>query len=244
MNVGIIAAIPDELKPLVSGTGWTRETVTVEARALTVYRGPLRLSSGQEAQAWACAAGMGAGPAVSAVAGVRAAAGAVDAWISFGWAGALTCGVKPSEVYVVNEVIDAKTGERWPTDTPHHDGPLLRAVTLDHVALAHEKRPLAERYRAVLVDMEGATVARLAAAQGVRFYSIKGISDGYTDHLPDFNRFITPQGSMRMASFVTDALLHPKYWRPLARLRTQSAAAGSQLAAGVAACFERSGLVS
>ena len=45
---------------------------------------------------------------------------------------------------------------------------------------------------AALVDMEAAAIGRLAAMRGIPFYCIKGVSDGLTDNLPDFNRFIVP----------------------------------------------------
>ena len=48
--------------------------------------------------------------------------------------------------------------------------------------------------------MEAAAVARLAAMRGIPFYCIKGVSDGFTDNLPDFNRFISPQGQFQTGS--------------------------------------------
>ncbi len=49
--------------------------------------------------------------------------------------------------------------------------------------------------------MEAAAIARLAAMRGIPFYCIKGVSDGLTDHLPDFNRFLSPAGQFQIARF-------------------------------------------
>jgi adenosylhomocysteine nucleosidase len=244
VKIGLIAAIPGELKPLLHRIGATAHTQVAAGRTLTVHTGVLLLGDAQTAQLYTCAAGMGAPQAAAAVGAVLQAAGSLDAWISCGWAGALTCGVKPPDVYVASEVIDSKTGERWPTATPQTGPAPIRTLTLDHVATSGEKRKLAERYGAVLVDMEGATVARLAAAQQLPFYCIKAISDAYTDELPDFNPFITPQGTMRMPALIAHALLRPRYWAPLARMGQHSAQASRLLAEHLPACLERTGLIS
>ncbi len=197
----------------------------------------------------AASAGMGAQAATRAFAHVLAAsqkAGQpLDAVVSYGWAGAISCGVKPPEVYPIAEVIDARTGERFHTEevAPPSGAP-LRLVTLDHIARAEEKRPLAERYQAVLVDMEAATVARLARAHSIQFRCIKGISDGYTDLLPDFNRFLDRSGQLRMPAFVAHALLTPRYWPALARMGANSRAAAQGLAARLPEWVGSPGLVS
>ena len=41
------------------------------------------------------------------------------------------------------------------------------------------------------------TLARLAHMRGLPFYCFKGVSDGFADKLPDFNRFITADGQFR-----------------------------------------------
>jgi len=210
-RIAIIAALPGELKPLVRG--WQR----VESNLWTGH------IAGREAIA--IAGGMGAAAATRAV--ERAfAEGEPEALISYGWAGALTCAVKPPSACAISEVIDANTGEHFVTDYPAG----YRLITLDHVARAEEKRSLAETHNAVLVDMEAATVARYAAARNIAFYCFKGVSDGYTDHLPDFSRFISPDGQLRMPAFVLHAALRPRYWASLQRLGKNSRAAASNLA--------------
>jgi adenosylhomocysteine nucleosidase len=247
MQIGIVAALPGELAPLVKGweqlgLGNSPKSRSSKSRVL---KGRLALPGEASATVYATAAGMGAAAATIAFADLLAAAGTLDAVISWGWAGAITCGVKPPEFYQLHEVIDSRTGERFataaPADSPALRLATLRLVTLDHVARASEKRPLAERYQAILVDMEAATVARVARAHGIPFLCIKAVSDGYTDVLPDFNRFLNPQGQLRLAVFVAYAAAHPRYWAPLVRLGANSRAAARGMAAYLTACLARDG---
>ena len=216
-RIAIIAAIPGELKPLVANGTWCRS----ESRAPgpTVWTGSL---NGHEAVA--VAGGIGAAAAASAV-DVALLNGTADALISYGWAGAITCAVKPPDAFGISEVVDHATGERFATR--NSEG--LRLITLDHVAGYYEKRPLAEAHQAVLVDMEAAAVARFAAENSIPFYCFKSISDGYTDRLPDLNRFIS-EGRLRMPAFVAYAAIRPIYWPSLVRLAGNSNRAAANLA--------------
>jgi adenosylhomocysteine nucleosidase len=210
-KIAIIAALPGELKPLV-GSGWQQPE-------RHLWTGKIH---GHECLA--IAGGIGAAAAARAAERAIALANP-DVLVSYGWVGALTCAVKPPAACVINEVVDAQTGERFPT----HSREGYRLITLDHVARANEKRGLASTHQAVLVDMEAATVARIAAQHNLAFYCFKGISDGYTDELPDFSRFISPQGELKMAPFLLDAAVHPRYWSSLLRLGKQSSAAATGL---------------
>jgi len=165
-RVGVIAAMAGELKPLVEG--WK----------------PLRVRQG--AVAWqgtidgflciAVCAGMGKLAAERACA-IAAEGGPLDALVSVGWAGALSCGMQPGSAYVLNEVVDGETGGVFPTNSPprEREAPPLKLVTIDHVAHVAEKRSLGTQYQAVLVDMEAATVARVARSQGIPFYCLKAV---------------------------------------------------------------------
>lgn len=215
-RIGIVAAMRGELMPLVRQ--WPRTD--------TVFCGQV---GGFEC--FAACEGLGVPGATRSFSAIRAAAGQLDAVVSYGWAGALSCGVHAPDVHVVAEVVDAKTGERYPTQSVHH-GPEapVRLVTLDHVALPAEKRPLAERYKAVLVDMEAAVVARLTRAHGLGFVCLKGISDGYTDELPDVNPFISAEGRLRTGALALHAALRPRYWGTMGELGRNSREAASELA--------------
>lgn len=217
-RIGIVAALPAEIKPLVRG--WAR-------------RGQLYTGRVGEFDAVAACAGMGAS-AVTRACEMVLAAGDVDTLISVGWAGALSCGLQVGGSYAVREVIDARSGERFNADYPEGH----RLITLNHVAAAQEKRRLAETYQAVMVDMEASTVARLAQSKGLRFYCFKAISDGPSDQLPDFNRFTGADGQLRKAALLSWALLHPGYWTTLGRLGKNSHQAAEQLAWFVPRCLQ------
>ncbi|MGD0893705.1 MAG: hypothetical protein ABR923_19455 [Terracidiphilus sp.] len=105
----------------------------------------------------------------------------------------------------------------------------LDLVTSPRVADETEKRRLAAGYEAHLVDMEAAGVARLAQMRGIPFYAIKGISDGFNDKLPDFNRFIRPDGRFDMTGMVLFSILRPWYWPSLVRMGENSRKASQSI---------------
>jgi adenosylhomocysteine nucleosidase len=189
MRIGIIAAMPGELKPLVRG--WEKMPVA-RGSGIRMWQ---RERDGDEVVA-ACA-GMGAAAARRAFVAAEFA-GSLDVVLSVGWAGALTAAATPGECYVVSQVIDAQTGERFTLDAA---GP-CRLVTTVSVADEREKHRLAESYGAVMVDMEAAPIARLAQIRGIPVHAIKAVSDGVEARLPNLNPFIDIDGKMRMASFL------------------------------------------
>lgn len=216
-RIAIIAALPGELKPLIFGSeklgGW-------EKRGKNSWAGRIG-----ECDAVAIAGGIGA-LAVERATERAFAGGNLDALVSYGWAGALTCAIKPPTACAISEVIDAESGEQFATKL----GKGYRLITLDHVARANEKRGLAEKYQSVLVDMEAASVARIAAERNVAFYCFKGISDGYTDQIPDFSLFINNEGQLQMATLLIHTALRPKYWASMWRLGKNSGEAAQGLA--------------
>jgi len=209
--IAIIAALPGELNPLVRG--WCRAGQYVWTGSLNGH------------EAIAVAGGIGSAAASRAVS-IALSHARPDALISYGWTGAITCALKPPSAYAISEIIDHGTGERFATRTPTG----VRLITLDHVAGINEKRPLAESHQAVLVDMEAASVARRAAENSIPFYCFKGISDAYTDNLPDFSRFISEEGRLRMPAFLAHTAFRPVYWPSLARVGRNSSLAASNLA--------------
>lgn len=218
-KIGIIAALPGEVKPLVQG--WQ-------------HREPFHIGKIGETECIVIAGGMGAEAAARACELVLAE-GPLDALVSYGWAGALSCGLKPRSACAIFDVVDSRTGERFVTDSPAGQ----RLVTLDHVARHNEKREIAQKYQAPLVDMEAVAVARVAAARSLAFYCFKGVSDGYTDRLPDFNPFLGKDGQLRMPAFITYALLHPQYWSVLRQLDQQSKGAAKSLASLATESFRK-----
>jgi adenosylhomocysteine nucleosidase len=214
-RTAIIAAMPGELKPLVRG--WphsARNNIQFWAQRT-------------EEDEWiAACAGAGQSAATRAFAAIEDG-GPIDLVFSIGWAGALSHDVATGEAYNVAGVIDVLTGERFNCDAGAGD---LWLATSPKVADEAEKRRLASTYRADLVDMEGAAVARLAQMRGIPFYAVKGISDEFTAKLPDFNRFISPDGRFRLASLVVFALLRPWHWPTLVRMGENSRKASESIA--------------
>jgi len=212
-RVAIIAAMEGELSPLVRG--WRRES-----------RGGVdlwRLVHGDGEWLAACA-GIGVGAAGRAFAEAERA-GPLGLAVSVGWAGALSEEFAVGRAYRVSGVIDARTGERFPA------GPgACWLVTSPGVAGREEKRRLGAAHGAGLVDMEAAGVARLAAARGVPFRCIKGVSDGPSERLPDFDAFVSAEGGFLWARFAGFALLRPWLWPALARMGGASRRAAGAVA--------------
>ena len=214
-RVAIIAAMPGELKPLVRG--WphsSRDKIHFWA-----------LRNPEEEWIAACA-GAGLDAATRAFAGIEDG-GPVDLVISIGWAGALTTQCAAGQAYNCAGVFDARTGERFNCEAGAGHYWL---VTSPRVADIPEKDRLARTYKAALVDMEAAAIARLAAMRGIPFYCIKGVSDPVDAKLPDFNRFIDVSGQFQTPKFVLFALLRPWFWPALVRMGENSSKASQSMA--------------
>jgi adenosylhomocysteine nucleosidase len=217
MRIAIIAALPGELKPLVKG--WPR--------VATGTTGTKKWILSRDADTWiAVCAGMGAEAALRAYA-TAVSDGPVDMLLSVGWAGSLREEVPPGTVQVPTVVIDAQTGEQFSLTEGKRK---WRLVTAARVADGVEKMRLAATYPgAVLVDMEAATIARLAAMHEIPLLCIKGISDAAGATLPDLNPFIDPRGQMRMARFLAYVAVRPRYWPSLLHLGNNSARAADAM---------------
>ena len=225
-RTAIIAAMPAELKPLTRG--WHHQ----HQNGVHLWR--WSFADGE----WiAACAGAGSQAATRAYAEVEKI-GPPDQLISTGWAGALREELATGQAFDVSAVIDARTGERFVAAVPLPDCCL---VTSPKVAEAHEKLRLAETYSASLVDMEASAIARLAQMRGIPFYCIKGISDGYTEQLPDFNRFISSDGHFQTLRFVLFALIHPGYWPALIRMGENSKKAARGIADSLLELLDKDG---
>jgi adenosylhomocysteine nucleosidase len=66
--------------------------------------------------------------------------------------------------------------------------------------------------------------------RGIPFYAIKGVSDGLTDRLPDFNRFLAPDGRFQLLRFTLFATIRPWYWPSLVRMGENSKKASQSIA--------------
>ncbi|MGA9668647.1 MAG: nucleoside phosphorylase [Terracidiphilus sp.] len=233
-RTAIIAAMAGELEPLVRGWLYERRD------GVELWR--WKFARGQ----WVAAcAGAGVNQATKAFAEVEKD-GSVGLMISAGFAGALSDDFVPGKAYRASGVIDARTGERFPIEAESKGsldwkGPWV--VTSPRVADEAEKQRLAGAYGAGLVEMEAAALARLAAMRGISFRCVKGVSDGFRDQLPDFNRFIGENGQFRMAGFILYALIRPQYWPALVRMRENSREAAERMAESLLDLLDERGAI-
>ena len=167
------------------------------------------------------AGGMGADRATLAV---RAALDSADAktLISVGLAGSCDPKIRAGALIRARVVVDTKSGERCDTDDTEESAILASS---DQIASAREKRRLHATYGAAMVDMEAATVARLARAQGLNFRAIKGISDAHDFEIESLARFADANGHFQTARFAAHTALRPHTWKAAMVLGRHSNAA-------------------
>ncbi len=232
-RTAIIAAFPGELRPLVRR--WQHE----HHKGIDLWRWPYRFNEDEEGEWVAACAGAGTHAATRAFAAAELC-GRIDVVISTGWAGALHSVIEAGLVYSVAGVIDARTGELSPAADWRND---IWLVTSPIVANSTEKLRLATTYNASLVDMEAAAIARLAQMRNIPFYCLKGVSDGFNDDLPDFNRFLGPSGQLQAARFTLFALLRPWLWPSLMRMGENSSKAADGIAQSVLQILDPQGTI-
>jgi len=211
----IVAALPREVGALVKG--WDIRQI------------PGRVTVYTNRDAVVACAGMGAARATLAVEAAMAAM-PVTALISVGLAGACDPVLRVGEIVRAGVVIDSRTGERF--DDPQFQQIL---VTADSIASVREKARLHASYHAAAIDMEAATVARLARAHGLDFRAIKAISDEASFELQGLSRFATADGQFREAAFALHTALRPQLWSKAIALARNSSKAIAALTAALEA---------
>ncbi len=212
-RTAIIVALPREAAALVRG--WTQDRQH-QPRGVHVWT---------RQDAVVVAAGMGASRAMLAVEAALAT-GPVRLLISAGLAGGCGPELPVGSVVEATEIVDVRTGERFQTAarSGHQAQPLVLATGGD-IASVREKARLLASYHAAAVDMEAATVARLAAAHRVTFRAIKGISDDFEFELPSLGRFTTHHGHFHTRRFALHTAVRPHTWARTVRLGRHSAEA-------------------
>jgi len=198
----IIAALPREVKHLVRG--WQEHRLPGKIIAYTNDRAVI-----------ACA-GMGTARAALAVQAALSLK-PVTALLSVGLAGACDPSLRVGDIIRAGIVIDAHTGERF-------SNPLFSEtlITTSAIASIKEKQRLYASYQASAVDMEAATVARLAQAHDIPFRAIKAISDDASFEMQELARFATNDGQFREAAFAAHAAVRPQLWPKLFALAGNS----------------------
>ncbi len=198
----IIAALPREVVHLVRG--WREQRLP---GGIVLYGG--------DAAVVACA-GMGAARAARAVEAAISLR-PVTALLSAGFAGACDPSLRVGDIVRAGIVIDTQSGERFSSSQPAQV-----LVSAPAIASVKEKQRLYASYGASAVDMEAATVARIAQAHGLPFQAIKVISDDAAFELEELGRFATRDGQFREAAFAAYATVRPRLWSKLLHLAGNS----------------------
>ena len=210
-----VAALRREVAAVVKGAGWHADHSN-HARNIHVYV--------HEDAIVACA-GMGA-HRVSLAIEAALTLGAAAELISVGFAGACDLRFHVGDIVHPSILIDARTGERFFLTDPSTTEAAEIVVTVAAPAGAVAKHRLGISYSASAVDMEAATVARIAQAHGLPFSAIKAISDEADFELPDMQQFSTPDGQFQEAEFGLFIAFRPWLWKFVLTM-----AKGSRLAA-------------
>ena len=213
-KIAMIAALPREIAGLVRGVA---ADATLVKDGVWLYR---------LEDAVVVAAGMGAKRAAVAVEAALSA-GDVGMLISTGLAGGCAAGVEAGSVMEAGVVVDAGTGERFVAGV----GSGVTLATAGAIASVAEKARLAATFGAAIVDMEAATVARIALARGLGFRAIKGVSDGVEFELSALAKFEGERGSFRTGAFAAYTAVRPWTWGKAIELGRGSAKALAALEA-------------
>jgi adenosylhomocysteine nucleosidase len=198
----IIAALPREVKHLVRG--WQEHKLPNKT---IVYTNNFAVV--------ACA---GMGPARATLAAQAAMAiKPVTALLSVGLAGACDPSLQVADIVRAGIVVDTQSGERYSNSQ-------FKQVLVSTPAIAgvREKRRLHDAYSASAVDMEAATVARIAQANDLSFQAIKAISDDANFDMQELTRFATHEGQFREAAFAAYSVARPQLWTRLFHLARNS----------------------
>jgi adenosylhomocysteine nucleosidase len=198
----IIAALPREVKHLVRG--WQEHRLP---NKIVLYTNDFAIV--------ACA-GMGPARATLAVQAAMAIK-PVTTLLSVGLAGACDPSLKIGDIVHAGMVVETQSGERYSNSQFRQV-----LVSVPGIASIKEKRRLYESYRAAAVDMEAATVARIAQAHNMRFHAIKSISDDASFELRELTRFSTKDGQFREAAFAAYSIAQPRLWSKLFHLAVNS----------------------
>ncbi|MCA1685117.1 MAG: nucleoside phosphorylase [Planctomycetia bacterium] len=156
--------------------------------------------------------------------------------VSAGFAGALDPALKRNDAVMPGEVIDPG-GVRYAVGVtvPSEPGSRLktgRLLTVDTIIrTAAEKADLRARHGADLVDMETSAVAAVCSERGVRFLSVRVVSDDATVDLPkEIATLMTRSGSYRVGAALRAIWNRPSSLKDFLALHEHAQEAADRLA--------------
>lgn len=214
-KVAIIAALERELHPFVEG--WVRRSLNHEGKRFCCF---------ENGEMIAVAGGIGCRQAEWAARAVMEEF-QPQILVSAGLAGALIRSLKVGSIVTPNVIVDSATGAEYRCQAGG-DGDVLGGgvlVSAGEIAGPESKARLAECFHALLVDMEAAGVARVAAEAGAGYRCVKAISDEFEFAMPPMGRFVSAEGDFQTRQFAVWASLHPRYWPATVQLARNSARA-------------------
>lgn len=216
-RVAVIAALERELHPFVQG--WTRRSLDHAGRTFCCF---------ESGELIAVAGGIGCARAELAARAVMQEF-RPQTLVSAGLAGALIRSLKVGRIVTPNVIVDAATGTeyRCRMGADLVGGGVL--VSAAEIAGAGTKAILAERFHALVVDMEAAGVAKVAQEFAIGFGCVKSISDEFDFPMPPMDSFVSSEGEFRTRQFAAWAILHPRYWPATFRLARNTSRATQAL---------------
>jgi adenosylhomocysteine nucleosidase len=177
--------------------------------------------------------GIGAA-AAARTAGTIVEGGSPEAIVSAGFCGGLAEDLRVGDLVAADEVLDERTGDRFPADPRLlAAAPGRRGVIVSAERIA---RTPADRARldGFAVDMESAALARAAAAAGVPFLALRAVTDERRHRLPDFDKVMDAAGRLTPGAGMIHFVLHPRELPALMRLGPAARRASEALREGMA----------
>jgi adenosylhomocysteine nucleosidase len=227
VDVGIVVALPIEVSPLLDRFTDVRKYA---AKGQTIVEGQL-------AGKLVALVLTGPGRARAQRGAERLIDGHRPRWIvSAGFAGSLDPAIARNDVILPVEVVNVE-GRRFATDSPVGGLASLagqrrgRLLTTDDVILkAEHKARLRVAHEADMVDMETSSVAALCAERGVKFLSLRVVSDDATTDLPpEVLTILGGSGGYRIGAAVGAIWRRPSSLKDLLALRTKAIEASEVL---------------
>lgn len=153
----------------------------------------------------------------------------IELVIAAGYCGALQSRIPVGAIAIPTDVIDEQ-GKAWHCYSLQNEqrGRLLTTSRL--IGDPAEKGQLGQRYEAEYVDMESASIAEVCAARGLRFATVRAVSDTHDTALsPELIRLLAG-GSVSIWKAIAALIRRPRLFREFRRLSRDTKLASRNLA--------------
>lgn len=225
VDIGVVAALPIEVAPLLARFERVRK-----------YAGPqVTVVEGECGGKLVAMVLTGPGRARAQRGAEVLLDGHRPRWIvSAGFAGALDPSLRRNEIVLANEVVN-REGQRFTIDLNVNNASIRtgRLLTVDEIVrTAAEKAALRDEFSADVVDMETSAVAALCGDRGVRFLSVRAVSDEAGGDLPpEILAILGRSGGLRLGATLGAVWKRPSSVKDLLALRQHAIEAAARLSA-------------